>query len=332
MDNKTKFINQILIAMQPHLDNHALNQLENVLIKQFEKYNISQEYTEVAVSDNSQIAILKRFIATKRVEGKSEKTLVRYADTNRMMLQTIGKQIHEITTYDLRCYLALYKEKRKVSNRTLNGMRRCISTFFSWLTAEEIINRNPCAAISQIKYTKTVKKPFSDTELERLRSACSTIRDRALIEFLYSTGCRVSEVSGLNSSDINFQSNEIIVLGKGNKERTVYITNVCSMYLQEYLNTRTDDNPSLFVWERVPHKRLGSKGIESLLRKLGKETGIKNVHPHRYRRTLATNLLDRGANIQDVAKILGHEDLKTTQIYCTISQNNVKNSYQRYAA
>ena len=207
--------------------------------------------------------------------------------------------------------------------------RRCYSSFFSWLSAEGLIGRNPCAAIKQIKYRKEVKKPYSAAEMEKLRRACGNKRDLALLDFLYCTGCRVSEVARLNIDDIDFENMECTVLGKGNKERTVYLSEVAAMNLGEYLASREDGNEALFTGKGT--ERLGKNGIEVLLKRLGKKAGVINVHPHRYRRTLATNLLDRGMNIQDVAVILGHADLKTTQVYCYISQKNVKNAYSKYA-
>lgn len=242
----------------------------------------------------------------------------------------LKKPLQEVTTYDLRFYLSMCRQKNHVSNRTLDGMRRCLSSFFGWLSAEGLIGRNPCAALSQIKYKKTVKKPFSATDLEKLRKACESIRDLALVDFLYSTGCRVSEVSKLDISDIDFERMECTVLGKGNKERIVYLSPVATMHLQEYLAERKDVSNALFTGKGG--KRLEKNGIEVVVKKLGKVAKVENAHPHRFRRTLATNLLDRGMNIQDVAAILGHADLKTTQIYCYISQSNVKAAYNKYAA
>lgn len=218
-----------------------------------------------------------------------------------------------------------------MSNRTLDGMRRCYSSFFSWLDAEEIIPHNPCAGIKQIKYKKDVKKPFSAVDIEKMRNACSSnIRDLALIDFLYCTGCRVSEVARLNISDINFEALECVVIGKGNKERYVYLSEVAAMHLREYLDSRQDDYEALFAGKGT--ERLQKNGIEAIVKNIGKKAGVDNAHPHRFRRTLATNLLDRGMNIQDVAEILGHADLKTTQIYCYISKKNVKAAYCKYAA
>lgn len=218
-----------------------------------------------------------------------------------------------------------------MTNRTLNGMRRCYSSFFSWLSAEGLIGKNPCAGLVRVKFRKQVKKPYSAVELERIRSACSSnARDLALVDFLYSTGCRVSEVSHLDINDIDFDNQECTVIGKGNKERIVYLSDVAAMHLQEYLQNRTDMSEALFSGKGSD--RLSKNGIEAALKRIGKKAKVENVHPHRFRRTLATNLLDRGMNIQDVAKILGHTDLKTTQIYCFISQKNVKVAYQKYAA
>lgn len=245
------------------------------------------------------------------------------------MLNYLGKPLAEITTYDIRFYLSLRRQTGKVSNRSLDGMRRCYSSFFSWLAAEGLISRNPCAALAQIKSKKVVKKPYSAAEMEKIRKACGNVRNLALVDFLYATGCRVSEVARLDISDVDFERMECVVLGKGNKERKVYLTEVAAMHLQEYLNTRTDACGALFAGRG---KRLGKNGIEAIVKNLGKRAGVENVHPHRYRRTLATNLLDRGMNIQDVATILGHADLKTTQIYCYISQANVKTAYRKYAA
>ncbi len=294
------------------------------------KYELQERCTEVVVRDNNNESILKKFIATKRVEGVSESTLKRYHEQNISLINFLGKPITEITAYDIRFYLSVKRERDKVCNRTLDGMRRCYNSFFSWVANEGYICKNPCASISQIKCKKTVRKPYSQTELEKIRKACENVRDLALVEFLYCTGCRVTEVSNLDVADVDFDNLQCTVLGKGNKERIVYLTEVASMYLQEYLSTRKYFSDALFVGKG--EKRLSKNGIEALLKRLGEKAGVENVHPHRYRRTLATNLLDHGMNIQDVAIILGHADLKTTQIYCYISQVNVQNAYRKFAS
>lgn len=294
------------------------------------KYDMNERCTQVTVRDNSNETMLKTFLATKRVEGASESTIKRYRELNTALIDYIGKPLNMISTFDIRFYLSVKRDRDKVSNHTLDGMRRCYNSFFKWLANEGFIPKNPCAALSQIKYKKVVKKPYSPTELEKLRKACNNIRDLALVEFLYSTGCRVSEVSNLDVTDIDFDVLQCTVLGKGNKERTVYLTEVATMYLRDYLSNRESISDALFVGKNK--KRLGKAGIEALLKRLGEKAKVENVHPHRYRRTLATNLLDHGMNIQDVAAILGHADLKTTQIYCYISQKNVQNAYRKFAS
>lgn len=330
MEIREKIIQEIMRALQNKVSEDVITTVQDVLVIELEQYEVQERCTDMSVVDDMAEKLLKKFIATKRIEGISDSTLKRYYDMNGQLLQFLKKPIYEITTYDLRFYLSMRRQEGGLSNRTLDGMRRCYSSFFSWLSAEGLIGRNPCAALAQIKYRKTVKKPYSATDMEKLRKACENNRDLALVDFLYSTGCRVSEVSRLDISDIDFEKRECVVLGKGNKERIVYLSPVAGMHLQEYLQNRKDISEALFSGKGG--KRLGKNGIEAVLKRLGKKAGVENVHPHRYRRTLATNLLDRGMNIQDVAAILGHADLKTTQIYCYMSQSNVKVAYAKYAA
>lgn len=330
MDIRESIIGAVIAALQGRVPDDAINTVQDVLVLELNRYEVQERCTEVAVSDNSAEGLLKKFVATKRVEGIADSTLRRYADENMKLIRFLRKPLYEVTTYDLRFYLSYRRQQGSVSNRTLDGMRRCYSSFFGWLSAEGMIGRNQCVALAQIKYRKTVKKPYSATDMERLRKACCSIRDLAMLDFLYCTGCRVSEVSRLDISDVDFERMECVVLGKGNKERTVYLSDVAAMHLQEYLDSRKDGSDALFVGKG--NGRIGKNGIEALLKRIGKAAGVENVHPHRYRRTLATNLLDRGMNIQDVAAILGHADLKTTQIYCYISQANVQAAYRKYAA
>lgn len=331
MDLRGMVIQSVIAALQ-ELDVAAelTDIVQDVLVLELNQYEIQERCTAVAVQDNSAEGMLKRYIAVKRIEGKSDNTLKRYYDINMELIRFLRKPLYEVTTYDLRFYLSYRRQRGGVSNRTLDGMRRCYSSFFGWLSAEGLIGRNPCAALAQIKYRKQVKKPYSQVELERIRRACQNNRDLALVDFLYSTGCRVSEVCRIDIADVDFLSGEIVVIGKGNKERTVYLSQVAALHLQEYISGREDMSNALFVGKGSG--RLGKNGIEAILKRLGQAAGVENVHPHRYRRTLATNLLDRGMNIQDVAAVLGHADLKTTQIYCYISKNNVKAAYQKYAA
>lgn len=332
MEARMAIINNVISSMHEVLSKEQIEKLKTAMIIHMNDYEVQERETALTMRDNSADSLLMRFIATKRIEGKAESTLRRYRDLCYMMLHTIGKPIYEISTYDLRYYLAMYQERRKVSNRTLDGMRRCFSSFFRWLSGEGAIGRDPCISLNQIKYTKTVKKPFTPKEMERLKQQCTDPdkRDRALLEFLYATGCRVSEVVALNRGDIDFVSREAVVIGKGNKERIVYLTEVAAMHLQDYLNMRSDSSQALFVSRKSPHERLSKAGIETVLKCLGKKAKVENVHPHRYRRTFATHLLDAGAKIQDVAAMMGHEDIKTTMIYCCMTQSNIRRAYNRY--
>lgn len=332
MDIREMIVQKVMERLQGRAAQETIDVVQDVLITELNQYEVQERCTDVALRDGSAEAMLKKYLAVKRIEGIAESSLRRYADENLKLIRFLSKPLYEVTTYDIRFYLSYRRENGsgKVSNRTLDGMRRCYSSFFSWLTAEGLIPRNPCAALAQIKYRKTVKKPYSATEMERLRKSCDNIRDLALVDFLYSTGCRVSEVSRLDIVDVDFERMECHVIGKGNKERIVYLSDVAGMHLQEYLASRTDMSNALFAGKGS--MRLGKNAIEAVLRRLGQSSGVENVHPHRFRRTLATNLLDRGMNIQDVAAILGHADLKTTQIYCYISQVNVKTAYRKYAA
>lgn len=332
MDIREEIIQKVMQVLEGQVDGNIADTIYDILVMELNNYEVQERCTDVTTVDDSARKMLKKFLATKKVEGIAKSTLIRYAEENRKLIEFLRKPLNEVTTYDIRFYLSYRREKAetKVSNRTLDGLRRCYSSFFSWLSAEGLIGRNPCAAIKQIKYRKEVKKPYSAAELEKLRMACTNVRDLALLDFLYCTGCRVSEVARLNIDDVDFENMECTVLGKGNKERTVYLSEVASMNLENYISSREDGKEALFVGKGT--ERLGKNGIEVLLKRIGKKAEVSNVHPHRYRRTLATNLLDRGMNIQDVAVILGHADLKTTQVYCYISQKNVKTAYMRYVA
>ena len=240
------------------------------------------------------------------------------------------KSLSQITTYDLRFYLSMRRQQGKICNRTLDGMRRCYSSFFKWLTAERIIDHDPTLALGQIKYRKQIKKPYSAVELEKLRMSCTNCRDLALIDFLYSTGCRVSEVSRLDVADVDLETGECTVVGKGNKERPVYFDARTKIHLKNYLNSRNDSNKALFVSLDEPHNRLKISGVEIRLRQLGRRLGISKVHPHKFRRTVATKAIDKGMPIEQVQSLLGHSQIDTTMHYAMVNQNNVKESHRRY--
>lgn len=308
----------------------GMEELKNVLYCVLAKYEIAEKSTELQKVERSWEEELCAFLIRKRVEGHSEKTISQYSLHLRRMLQYINKPVKEITEADLFSYIAMYKKKRGVSGVYLNNIRLVCSSFFSWLNNKGYIRKNPAAGLDPIKVEKRIKKPLSDTELEMLRRKCTLERDIALIECLYSTGVRVSELVALNRQDIDFDNMRAVVYGKGAKERETYLTAAACMHLKEYLDSRSDSNDALFVGLKAPHERLTVSGVEEVLRKLGKNTGIVKVHPHRFRRTMATNILNKGMPIEEVKEILGHVKLDTTMIYCQISKENVRHHHRKY--
>ena len=294
------------------------------------KYDIQLKQNLPMVENNNWIKFLKYFIDRKRISGKSERTLKLYNLQLKRLLSYLNKNIEDITENDLISYLEMYKSTRKVSNVYLDNLRLIMSSFFSWIYSKGFIKLNPTFGIEPIKIEKKMKRSFSDEDLENLKIGCKNKRDLALIEFLYSTGVRVSELSVLNKNDINFNTMSIIVYGKGKKEREVYLTPTSCLYLRKYLNSRKDNNDALFVNLKNPYNRLTVSGIEQIIRNLGTECGIDNVHPHKFRRTMATNLLNKGMPIEEVKELLGHTKLDTTMIYCNVEKENVKYSHHKY--
>lgn len=331
MDIRTQVINNVLETLAD-LDSEILERVERSLYIHLNNCEMQERCTEIVVHDMSNLGLIKKYIATKRLEGKSERTLDRYRPEIERMVNGINKKIPDITCFDLRFYLAMYKETRKISNRTLENMRKTISSFFTWLYDEGFIPTNPSKQLSKIKYEKIAKKPFSPIEREKIKNACTSARDLALTEFLYATGLRVSEVVSLNIDNIDFISREATVIGKGSKERKFYLSEVCSLYLKQYLQSRNDSNPALFVSRKAPFNRLAKEGIEHAVKRVGKLAGVENVHPHRFRRTLASDLVRKNVPIQDVAEILGHSDLRTTQVYVSLDQATVKYNYNKAIA
>lgn len=277
--------------------------------------------------DHEFYEVLKMFLESKRIEGCSEKTIKHYQYILKRMQELLDIPLRSITVFHLRSYLMKEKE-RGVSDRTLDGYRDVFRSFFGWSTVEGFIEKNPCNNLSKIKFTKKVLTPYSDIEIERLRSKCNSERDKAIIMFLLATGCRISEVCSINVDDLDFHNLECTVLGKGNKERTVYFDDVTAMIVQDYLKTRSDSLDALFVGKGG--HRLLPGGVRTMLNHLAEKAGVEHVHPHRFRRTLATNLINRGMSVQEVAKILGHENINTTMTYIYVDKNNVKTSYRKY--
>lgn len=327
---KDEFISKVIALMVNAINYEQCSELKTSLHMVLQDYEITERCTEVMDIDKSYIHYLQMFLIRKRTEGKSEKTLAQYKLHLTNMLQYLNTQIDRITENDLFVYLAKYKKERRVSNVYLDNIRLVFSSFFGWLNAKGYIPKNPTAGLEPIKREKRLKKPLSDEELERLRRTCEQERDLALLEFLYSTGVRVSELIALNRQDIDFYGKNVVVYGKGNKERETYLTATSCLHLKAYLDNRNDNNEALFVSNKKPHMRLTVAGIEGILKKVGASAGVEKVHPHRFRRTMATNALKKGMPLEEVKELLGHTKLDTTMIYCTVSKENVKHSHQKF--
>ena len=329
-DIREEIVNSVIIGLKD-VGKKIQEEIRDNLYIILNKYEIQERCTALTTLDTTSEDYLKAFIVTKRIEGMSDQTLARYYDENLKLLQVIDKPLKEITTNDLRYYLALKRNRDHNCNRTLEGIRHCWSSFFGWLMKEEIITKNPCLKLSQIKCQKQVKLSFSAVDLDKMRRACmNNPRDLALIDFLYSTGCRVSEVVTLNVSDVDFEKKEIVVLGKGNKQRKVYLTDVAALHLKEYINGRKVASKALFTSKNG--ERLSKNGIEAACKRLEPKSGVNNIHPHRFRRTLITDLLNSGMPMQEVSILAGHESVETTQIYYSETTTNIKSSYIKYSA
>lgn len=320
---KNTVITEIKQRMTPYLNDFQIAQLADVL------EICLQEYLSEA-DPIKQPDIVQTFLAAKRVEGCSNKTLTYYDSTIRNVLKSTGKAVQDITTDDLRIYLDSYQTNNGVSKVTIDNIRRILSTFFAWLEDENFIIKSPVRRIHKVKTCKTVKETYSDEFLEIMRDNAESIRDLAMIDLLASTGIRVGELVLINRTDVDFVNRECIVLGKGNKQRKVYFDARTKIHLQRYLSERTDDNPALFVTLHKPYSRLQIKGVEVRLQRLGRKLGLVRVHPHKFRRTLATMAIDKGMPIEQVQQLLGHESVDTTLQYAMVNQNNVKLSHHRF--
>ena len=288
---------------------------------------ISYDGNEQKVDKRDAVAA---FINAKHIEGCSEKTLRYYQKTIKTMLADVGKSANQITTDDLRKYLTDYQMQRKSSKVTIDNIRRILSSFFSWLEDEDFILKSPVRRIHKVKTAKVVKDTYTDEALELMRDSCTNTRDLAIIDLLASSGMRVGEMVMLNREDIDFNERECVVVGKGNKERLVYFDARTKIHLQNYLNERMDTNPALFVSLKVPHERLMIGGVETRLRELGKRLNLQKVHPHKFRRTLATSAIDKGMPIEQVQQLLGHQKIDTTMHYAMVKQQNVKLAHRKY--
>lgn len=323
---KQKLISDIESQMQKVLDNSQLEELHRVLAYCTHDYVI----TSSGQSVEEDIDYISMFLAAKRIEGRSEKSLKYYQSTIEKLVDKIGKTVKHITTDDLRVYLADYQRDNNSSKVTIDNIRRILSSFFGWLEDEDYILKSPVRRIHKVKTGKSIKETYTDEQLELMRDNCTELRDLAIIDMLASTGMRVGEMVLLNKEDINFEERECIVFGKGDKERVVYFDARTKMHLQNYLNSRDDNDEALFVSLASPHKRLNIGGVEVRLRNIGKTLGIEKVHPHKFRRTLATMAIDKGMPIEQLQQLLGHQRIDTTLQYAMVKQSNVKIAHRKY--
>ena len=322
---ESRFIKSVLDTMEEELSVEQLKTLQEVLRR--ELYKDKEEISE----DKSNFDLIEEFIDAKKVEGCSERTLKEYKNSAvKLVSHFEEKTLRKITTDDVRNYLMSYQGINNCSNTTIDNHRRNLSSFFSWLEAEDYILKSPMLRIHKIKTKKVVKKIISDEDIEILRDNCKDIRDLAIIDLLYSTGIRVGELVNLNKDDVDFENRECIVIGKGNKERTVYFDARTKLHLMNYLSRRKDNNSALFVSLDKPYDRLNISGVEVRLRKLGKKLGIERIHPHKFRRTMATRAIDKGMPIEQVQQLLGHNQIDTTMCYAKVMDENVKYAHRKY--
>lgn len=328
-----KILENVINQMTPHLDLEQIEHLSNVLYVNFHGVKVQREETALSKTGiDGDEAKIRMFVASKKAVNRQTGTLKQYSKEIHNMLAFLGKRLEDITGMDLRYYYGVMREKRGIKMSTMQTRLHYLSSFWDFLNSEELVKTNPVKKVGALKLEKTIKKPFTVEELEALRGGCQELRDRALVEFLYSTGVRVSELVALNVGDIEMGKQELIVYGKGSKERKTYLTDGSKFYLSRYLKERwvRPEDP-LFVTLDAPHNRLSVAGVQCMLRQLGKRTGVGKVHPHRFRRTIATDLLNRGMPIEQVKEFLGHEKLDTTMIYCTVKAESVKASHRKYA-
>ena len=325
---KNELITEVMQLMLPVLDNAQLKRLRQAMEQTLFHYEVTgnKEHSE---KENSH-ELIDNFIAAKRIEGCSEKTLKYYKTTIDAMVESVAKSVRHIQTEDLRSYFTRYQEKNNSSRVTIDNIRRILSSFFTWLEDEDYIIKSPVRRIHKVKTASSIKETYTDEDLEKMRDNCEELRDLAMIDMLASTGMRVGEMVLLNRDDINFAERECIVFGKGDKERIVYFDARAKLHLQEYLDSRMDDNPALFVTLRAPHERLQIGGIEHRLRQIGKRLNISKVHPHKFRRTLATMAIDKGMPIEQLQRLLGHQKIDTTLQYAMVKQSNVKTAHRKY--
>lgn len=331
---KMEVISNITKDMEDSLTDYQLNKLKESLIINFERVEFIIKTDELKHQEelDENKNMIDSFISSKQIEGCSERTIKYYKEIIEKFVNSFDKSIKQISTNEIRNYLSNYKDNSSCGSTTIDNIRRVLSSFFSWLEDEDYIIKSPVRRIHKIKTAVVVKEVLTDENLERLRDECENIRDLSLIELLISTGMRVGELVNLNVNSLNFEDRSCIVLGKGNKEREVYFDAKTKLHLKEYISKRNDSNDALFVSMREPHQRLSISGIELIIRTLGINSNINKVHPHKFRRTLATMAIDKGMPVEQVQKLLGHVKIETTMNYALVNQSNVKISHRRYIA
>ena len=325
---KQQIISEVLQQMLPYLDSAKMQQLQKALENVLFGCEITVQIEKKDTDDNPNL--IDTFVSAKRIEGCSEKTLKYYRKTIETMVASADKGIRHIRTEDLRSYLTDYQNRNQSSRVTIDNIRRILSSFFSWLEDEDYILKSPVRRIHKVKTATSIKETYTDEDLEKMRDSCTELRDLAIIDMLASTGMRIGEMVLLNKADINFNERECVVFGKGDKERIVYFDARTKIHLQNYIDSRADDNPALFVTLRSPHERIKIGGIESRLRTMGKLLDIQKVHPHKFRRTLATMAIDKGMPIEQLQQLLGHKRIDTTLQYAMVKQSNVKQAHRKY--
>ena len=324
---KKQIIEEIICKMNSTLDNEQLKKLLNILEETLKGKEIIETQENQVTEEINYIGL---FLTAKRIEGCSDKTIAYYESTITKMHNYIGKGAPNITTDDLRAYLSYYQTERHSSKITIDNIRRILSSYYAWLEDEDFILKSPVRRIHKIKTTKVIKDTYSDEDLELMRDNCKCIRDLAIIDMLASTGMRVGELVKLNKEDVDFNERECVVLGKGDKERLVYFDARTKLHLKNYISIRKDTNPALFISLNKPVARITINAVEVRLRELGKELGLNKVHPHKFRRTLATTAIDKGMPIEQVQTLLGHQKIDTTMQYAMVKQQNVKTSHRKY--
>lgn len=324
---KQNLITEVVQGMLPYLNNAQTEKLQEVLAHALFNYEVTKTDKDANISEQNLVDL---FLAAKRIEGCSEKSLKYYESTIMALLDEIHKEVKQIDTDDIRSYLTEYQARKKSSKVTIDNIRRILSSFFSWLEDEDYILKSPVRRIHKVKTGTNIKETYSDEALELMRDSCTELRDLAMIDMLASTGMRVGEMVLLNREDINFNERECVVFGKGDKERIVYFDARTKIHLRNYLQSRKDDDPALFVSLQAPHSRLSIGGIEVRLRQMGKRLGLNKVHPHKFRRTLATMAIDKGMPIEQLQQLLGHKRIDTTLQYAMVKQSNVKIAHRKY--